>query len=141
MVAHTRRALDLAIQFRKAIALDLVTVSAQDSYDLLKLTVQNSLRRVRLAENVSAQVMAKGIEPSDKMICEMNYVPTRQDLDAAKALIHMSGLSEPVRENEGKDVQRMSLAELEAMIKDLRVVEGSAAPGDVTSDQPIDIFS
>lgn len=143
MVAHTRRALDLAIQFRKAIALDLVTVSAQDSYDVLKGTVQRAKRRLMEAEQASIEAanrLDKSIAPSAETIIKMNYVLSRQELDACKALIHMSGLSEPARETHDKDAARMSLAELEALIKDLKVIDNAAVTQHDDS-APIDIFS
>jgi hypothetical protein len=39
-----------------------------------------------------------------------------------------------------KDTARMSLAELEQMIKDLRIVDVSAAPANEPSNQHLDIF-
>lgn len=117
MVAHTRRALDLAIQFRKAIALDLVTVSAQESYDLLKAVVRQGAEIIKAGGNIR-----------------------REHIDAAKTIVHMSGVSEPARETHDKDAARMSLAELEAMIKDLKVID-SAPVYNSSDDQDIDIFS
>lgn len=119
MVAHTRRALDLAIQFRKAIALDLVTVSAQESYDLLKGTVQRALSS--LADDPS-------------------YKTNRQEIDAAKQILHMAGLSEPQVERSDKDTARMTLAELNAMISDLKIID-NASVAQHDDSAPIDIFS
>lgn len=117
MAAQTKQALEVARQFKKAIALDLVTSAAQEAYDLLKDTVRQGMT----------------ISQSGKPI-------NRQHLDAAKALITMAGLSERASETHEKDTARMSLAELEAMIKDLRVIDGNATDAAQPIAKPLDFL-
>ena len=68
---------------------------------------------------------------------------SREELDAAKTLLTMSGLSERVVESEqGVALAKLSLAELEAMIRDLKVIEHapSAAQPVHADTQDLDIF-
>src|SRR6185312_318134 len=103
MVGHTRQQIEVAKQFRKALALDLVTEGAPAAYELLKRTVKGALS-------------ALANDPS--------YIPNRQQVDAAGRLLTMAGLSERVVESEqGVALATLSLAELEAMIRDLKVIE------------------
>lgn len=120
MAAPTKQAVEVARQFRKALALDLVTNAAPEAYELLKLTVKVALDGIKN-------------DPS--------YITNRQQLDAAKQILGMSGVLEPGRELDDKDVARMSLLELEKMITNLRVIEPDAPVSAQPDDQPIDIFS
>ena len=122
MVGHTRQQIEVAKQFRKALALDLVTEGAPAAYELLKRTVKGALS-------------ALANDPS--------YIPNRQQVDAAGRLLTMAGLSERVVESEqGVALAKLSLAELEAMIRDLKVIEHapSAAQPAHADTQDLDIF-
>lgn len=120
MAAPTKQAVEVARQFRKALALDLVTSAVPDAYELLKLTVKEALDGIKN-------------NPS--------YITNRQQLDAAKVILGMGGVLESQRELDDKDVARMSLADLEKMIAGLKVIEPDAPIEVQPDDQPIDIFS
>ena len=122
MAGHTRQQIEVAKQFRKALALDLVTEGAPAAYELLKRTVKDALARLK---------------------ADPNFVPSRQQIDSAGRLLTMSGLSERVVESEqGVALAKLSLAELEAMIRDLKVIEHapSAAQPAHADTQDLDIF-
>lgn len=112
MAPPTRQALEVAKQFRRALALDLIDEAVPRAYELLKETVRLNVQRVR-----------------------NNEQPSRQGLDAAKALISMAGMSERVVEpSNDVNLSKMSLAELERMISDLKVIEGDAKRVDSAAD-------
>jgi len=122
MAGHTRQQIEVAKQFRKALALDLVTEGAPAAYELLKRTVKDALARLK---------------------ADPNFVPSRQQIDSAGRLLTMSGLSERVVESEqGVALAKLSLAELEAMIRDLKVIEHApdAAQPAHADTQDLDIF-
>lgn len=120
MARPTQQAVEVARQFRKAIALDLVTRTAQESYELLALTVKGAL---------------DGLRADPK-----TYVTNRQQLDAAKVLLGMAGMLEPAKELDDTNVSRLSLAELEKMIAGLKVVEHSAAPQAPLDSEALDFL-
>ena len=122
MAGHTRQQIEVAKQFRKALALDLVTEGAPAAYELLKLTVKGAL-------------FAIANDPS--------YIPNRQQVDSAGRLLTMAGLSERVAEpDQSVSLGKLSLAELEAMIRDLKVIEHApnAAQPAHADTQDLDIF-
>ena len=122
MAGHTRQQIEVAKQFRKALALDLVTEGAPAAYELLKRTVKGALSAI-------------ANDPS--------YIPNRQQIDSAGRLLTMAGLSERVAEpDQSVSLGKLSLAELEAMIRDLKVIEHapSAAQSAHADTQDLDIF-
>jgi len=122
MAGHTRQQIEVAKQFRKALALDLVTEGAPAAYELLKLTVKGALSAI-------------SNDPS--------YIPNRQQVDSAGRLLLMAGLSERVAEpDQSVSLGKLSLAELEAMIRDLKVIEHApdAAQSAHADTQELDIF-
>ena len=122
MAGHTRQQIEVAKQFRKALALDLVTEGAPAAYELLKRTVKGALS-------------ALANDPS--------YIPNRQQVDSAGRLLTMAGLSERVAEpDQSVSLGKLSLAELEAMIRDLKVIEHApnAAQPAHADTQDLDIF-
>lgn len=53
----------------------------------------------------------------------------------------MAGLTEPAPDTEGRELSKLSLAELEKMIADLRVIEHDAAEKPSASKQVSDMLS
>ena len=103
MAGRTRQQIEVAKQFRRALALDLVEDGAPAAYELLKLTVKNALIGLR-----------DGSAP----------IPSRQAIDSSKALLLMSGMSERVIDpDQAVNLSKLSLRELEAMIADLKVID------------------
>src|SRR6185312_15901132 len=140
MAGHTRQQIEVAKQFRKALALDLVTEGAPAAYELLKLTVKGALDRLRITGTDGSGSNQSLMEMAGR-VARKNI--SREELDAAKTLLTMSGLSERVVESEqGEALAKLSLAELEAMIRDLKVIEHApnAAQPAHADTQDLDIF-
>jgi len=140
MAGHTRQQIEVAKQFRKALALDLVSEGAPAAYELLKLTVKGALERLRITETDGSCSNQSLVEMGGRLARKSI---SREELDAAKTLLTMSGLSERVVESEqGVALAKLSLAELEAMIRDLKVIEHApnAAQPAHADTQDLDIF-
>ena len=122
MAWPTKQNVELARQFKRALALDLVNEGAPAAYELLKLTVKRGLSGLKN-------------DPS--------YIPNKQVVDSAKALLVMSGMSERViPQEQSVPLATLSLREIEAMIADLKVIDvtPNADNAAAINTQDLDMF-
>jgi hypothetical protein len=105
---------DEARAIRRALATDLTVRGLPLAYETTVLAVERANGRLKA-------------DPDARL--------DRQEVEMAKVLIRMGGAETLVDTNHEKDIARLSLAELERMISDLKVVDAESV-----ATEDLDIF-